>query len=33
MSRKFLAPALVLILCIGIIMTAYASPQTDTKQT
>lgn len=28
MSRKFLAPALVLIMCIGITMTAYASPQT-----
>ena len=32
MSRKFLAPALVLILCIGITMTAYASPQTDQLQ-
>lgn len=32
MSRKFLAPALVLILCIGITMTAYASPQTDHLQ-
>ena len=32
MSRKFLAPALVLILCIGITMAAYASPQTDHLQ-
>ena len=32
MNRKFLAPALVLILCIGITMTAYASPQTDHLQ-
>ncbi len=32
MSRKFLAPALVLIMCIGITMTAYASPQTDQLQ-
>ncbi|MDO5021415.1 MAG: hypothetical protein Q4E29_13265 [Lachnospiraceae bacterium] len=32
MSRKFLAPALVLTLCIGITMTAYAFPQTDQLQ-
>lgn len=32
MRRKFLAPALVFIMCIGITMTAYASPQTDQLQ-
>ena len=32
MSKKFLAPALILILCIGITMTAYASPQADQLQ-
>ena len=32
MRRKFLAPALVFIMCIGITMTAYASPQADQLQ-
>ena len=32
MRRKFLAPALVFIMCIGITMTAYASPQADQPQ-
>lgn len=32
MRRKFLASALVFIMCIGITMTAYASPQADQLQ-
>lgn len=32
MRRKFLTPALVFIMCIGITMTAYASPQADQLQ-
>lgn len=32
MRRKFLAPALVFIMCIGITMTAYASPQANQLQ-